>query len=391
MLETLSSHTHVFYPWSEAQNGSETNDQGGTGDASPIRFGSGIPPHVALLVTQRKLLFEFQKFSSGYDDRMTNLINAVFDDRNVANGSISEHRIRNIVSQSQEQFYEKLVDQIKDLTRMASGNASTFFTAEGGQNVLLPQHNSRTDERNVYLLHHHHGKLQILPKNFSWPKGTPRDVWRRWNLGDTVNGVPPLRILNADDVMFLKQKNSDSTGKKVRAPTKTLYELRTLCLFIKEEAQRKGVYPDDDRIQDEATCTRIFDQIASTENGLISGRKRKTQIQWRTTIKKVGPLRKKANGKQQSQVLTGTQHVTAGEQGNTNAPAVRGRQETTRTATMAQRKRRGSGENQQSSATSSRRNSNTNKRRRTGTAATVDRDTTDGNRNQRTLAEAFGW
>jgi hypothetical protein len=107
LLQQLSDAAIIMYPW----QGDENDD-----DNDNIHFGSGIPPHVVLLLTQRKLLHEFRQFATGYDGRMTDLINNIFDDRNVANGTISEQRIRNTINATQQRFYDRFFERFNDGT-----------------------------------------------------------------------------------------------------------------------------------------------------------------------------------------------------------------------------------------------------------------------------------
>ena len=108
---------------------------------------------------------------------MTDLIINIFDDRNVANGTISEHRIRNIINATQQRFYDRFFN-----------DGTNNFNVEGATQQVPATH------RGGFAPHYHHGKYWRLPENFGYPKGTARDLWRRWNCGDTVNNPPQLRV-----------------------------------------------------------------------------------------------------------------------------------------------------------------------------------------------------
>ena len=260
----LLEKAKVCYPWELAEEG----------DGS-IKFGSGIPPHVALMVTQTKLLHDFRNFASGYDDRMTNLLNKVFDDRNVIQGGMSEQRIHRIMNQSQESFYGKLIEEIKEIT---SGNATS---TDRGTGMQSKRSFSRT--KKGYSPHYHGGKFWRLPEDFVWPKGTARDIWRRWNLGDDVNGVPPLSILTSSEFRFLDKPNE-------RPARKTYSDLKYVCTYVREEAEKKGIVCPEE--MDDEKCIEIFNQVATVENGLIAGKNRKSQCQWRTAIRRIQFLRR---------------------------------------------------------------------------------------------------
>lgn len=275
LLEQLSAAAVVLYPW---------ENDGDNEDSGEIQFGSGIPPHVVQLLTSRKLLHEFRHFASGYDGRMTNLINGIFDDRNVANGTISEHRIRSIITTTYDRLFEKLTNQ----------GATT--------NNLEVATQQRTQG---FAPHYHHGKYWRLPANFGFPKGTARDLWRRWNVGDTVNNVPPLRTLDAKEFKFMDGIAGQRPSRKIVA------DMKMVCEFIESLAKESGV--DCCQGLSEMQCFEIFDQVASTENGLQSTSNRRAHIQWRTAIRKIQRLKQQSRDQAAPPATTGPMTETAAE------------------------------------------------------------------------------
>nr|MDA3834232.1 hypothetical protein [Spirochaetales bacterium] len=263
LLEQLSEAAIIMYPWQDDP------DDGNNGD---IHFGSGIPPHVVLLLTQRKLLHEFRQFATGYDGRMTDLINNIFDDRNVANGTISEHRIRTIINTTQEQFYDRLFQRLNN-------HQSTNLEATSQQN--------QSAQRGGFAPHYHHGKYWRLPANFGFPKGTARDLWRRWNVGDTVNNVPPLRCLKAKDFKFMDGVAGQRPARKV------FNDMKSVCDFIDSLAKENGVDCCVEALS-LAQCFDIFDKVATVDNGLSANSNRKAHTQWRTAIRNIQRIRQKS-------------------------------------------------------------------------------------------------
>ena len=98
--------------------------------------------------------------------------------------------------------------------------------------------------------HYHHGKYWRLPENIGFPRGTARDLWRRWNIGDTVNDVPPLRSLEAKEFKFIR---------------KIVNDMKTVCDFIESLAREAGVDCRQQALSETQCC-----EISSLDNGLIS-------------------------------------------------------------------------------------------------------------------------
>ena len=81
------------------------------------------------------------------------------------------------------------------------------------------------------------------------------DLWQKWNIGDTVEQIPPLNILQQPDYKFLDniaktdQEKRFSTGKhkdNKRPASKTYSDIKCLCDFIKDKAIEKGMDPSND-------------------------------------------------------------------------------------------------------------------------------------------------
>ena len=142
ILHCLSNNVHVLQPW----------DQGALGGA--LQFGSGIPPHVAILISQQAIIKELDQFVSSFDSTM----NRIFDERNVAAGGMSEARMKEIVqgvrtglTQEMQQF------MANEIQRYGFGG-----------NVQQPQHaagNDRARGQRGFGLHLFNGKFHRVPQD----------------------------------------------------------------------------------------------------------------------------------------------------------------------------------------------------------------------------------
>jgi len=60
-------------------------------------------------------------------------------------------------------------------------------------------------------------------------------LWRRWNIGDTVNNVPPLRCPKAKDFKFMDGVAGQRPARKV------FNDMKSVCNFIDSLAKENGV------------------------------------------------------------------------------------------------------------------------------------------------------
>jgi hypothetical protein len=80
------------------------------------------------------------------------------------------------------------------MERMAHKVGAPFGGAPGQGPVVPPQ------ARHTWRLHVYGGTFHVLPQKWWFPSSTPLQLWIQWLLGDTVNEVPPLKMLNGADV-----------------------------------------------------------------------------------------------------------------------------------------------------------------------------------------------
>jgi hypothetical protein len=88
---------------------------------------------------------------------------------------------------------------------------------------------------------HGNGIFSRLPADYEFPQAEVYDCWIKWNIGDSVRGIPPLRILHAKDFAFMDSR----LNKKCCATRNTFADLKFLCNFIEEEAKLNGMDPSN--------------------------------------------------------------------------------------------------------------------------------------------------
>ena len=54
-----------------------------------------------------------------------------------------------------------------------------------------------------YRWHYFDGHFHHVPKDWHFPRIGVLDAWKQWWIGDSVQGIPPLRMLDSKDLEFL--------------------------------------------------------------------------------------------------------------------------------------------------------------------------------------------
>jgi rubredoxin len=233
---------------------------------------------VALAVSQQVMIRDLESFISGFDDRM----NRIFDERSV-NGGVSLATLRQMNAELHERFRADIRAEIQ---RYSLGGPTRTTNTTGGGTA-----ETRGDPAVGFQPHHYGGKFHKVPENWRFPKCNAKLLWVQWNVGDTVNNVPPLRTLIVNDFKHLDElrKNVPRGQKKPREVRKTWNEISTLCNYIEKIATEKGAY--------RMGATRdvygsMYDSIATEENGLKVIHARETTLSWYKTFHAVEAILK---------------------------------------------------------------------------------------------------
>jgi len=272
IMECFAGNVTVIQPWDSGLNDGN------------LKFGSGIPPHVALQVCQQAMIRDLEKFVSGFDETM----NRIFDEQNVQAGGISEGRMRSIVQEVRTGFEETVRQQLAaEIRRYGLGGA-----VQQPQHAADDQGGPNQNPMNTgYTLHFYGGKFHRVPQGWRFPSCGIRQLWIKWHIGDSVNNIPPLRSLNGADVKHLDALPNPNNQKR-RLARKILADIRIVCTYIDRIADVNNWNavgkPRDDLIQ-------FFDNVATTENGLISSNARAPHTQWRTAVHAIAAAKKRAS------------------------------------------------------------------------------------------------
>ena len=250
-LDMLFDDVKVDYPWERAS-------------PDGLQFGSGIPPHVALLVSQQVIIRDMDRFISGFDDRM----NRIFDQRSVG-GGVSIATIRELVT---GELLPGIREELRaEIARYGVGGPTRQEDGNSGNGT-----GRLSSATTGYKLHMYGGRFHKVPEDWRIPNGTLKSLWIAWNCGDTVSNIPPLRMLTPNDVKHLEELPIQPGEKGHRKARKALSDIHKLCKYIRDIAIDLGAYHDD---MTPPQLSNVLDSVASMENGLASNSERNMQTQ----------------------------------------------------------------------------------------------------------------
>ena len=93
-------------------------------------------------------------------------------------------------------------------------------------------------------MHYFDGCFHCVLKDWHFPCIGILDTWKQWWIGDSVQGIPPLRVLDLKDLEFLdaiplsEEEQHGQTGpnkNQCRPACKTLCDLKFLMLYITDK------------------------------------------------------------------------------------------------------------------------------------------------------------
>jgi hypothetical protein len=70
-------------------------------------------------------------------------------------------------------------------------------------------------------------------------------LWQTWLLGDTVQNVPPLHMLSANDVAHLVALPLERGTRRRPARKKTLSDIRYLINYVESKVREAGQWTEE--------------------------------------------------------------------------------------------------------------------------------------------------
>jgi hypothetical protein len=256
LMEPLIDHTVVMYPWQQG--------------ADEFEF-TGVPPHVATLHEIRRVGEAQKSLVKEFLDGMDGLLNR----RNIQGSVMTEDKLREIVM---------------DATASLRNQVNTLETT-GGMDAMAQAAERQTDARQKtsYQVYMHGGMLSMLPATWRFPTSGALHVWQLWNLGNRVEGTPPLKIIKANDVKFVNRLPLQDNEKR-RPARKTLCDLKFLMTFIEDKIRAKGKWVEDHTFASVTQMyTEVADELVLRGDSLRAndGARRDGQLKWTTLVRTI--------------------------------------------------------------------------------------------------------
>ena len=139
-----------------------------------------------------------------------------------------------------------------------------------------------------YCWHYFDGHFHHVLKDWCCPCIGVLDAWKQWWIGDSVRGIPPLRMLDSKDLEFLdaiplseeEQHGRTGPNKNRRRPArKTLCDLKFLMMYITDKVVATG------RFADVITMASVVDMLSVVATEF--GGARNSQKKWHTISQEI--------------------------------------------------------------------------------------------------------
>ena len=224
---------------------------------------TGIPNHVVLLASQRSLVLQQKKLITNNDSIPLLIQNAIKDSGVVSNDY-------NRVVQELEHISQKL-HEMQNQENKEDGENTEEQSNEGD--------NWRSTTTMQISLHLHEGEYIRIHPDFIFPKNCSlRDMFFRYHLTDSRNGIPPLKVLDSKSVRHIKR------GKG------TLSDIRFLMRYLERAANEKG--RTCNRLASQEEATRLFEEIKDSVYKYDKESERAEQYKWATWVRKIRRARR---------------------------------------------------------------------------------------------------
>ena len=141
----------------------------------------GVPPHVAVLQELQSLKVKKQSLI----DNFISKVKTAIEECDLASGTLSEQRLWQIFDGFSADICEQLLNIGQGAGDAEADEAQCIETGQG------------------YHWHYFDGCFHCVPKGWHFPHIGVLDAWKQWWIGDSVQDIPPLRMLDSKDLEFL--------------------------------------------------------------------------------------------------------------------------------------------------------------------------------------------
>ena len=253
---------------------------------------TGVPPHVLLMNKMEELLQKFEGIRGDIKDD----VGGMLDSRGVGGSEFHTNQIleaiRNIsVNRQEATTIEGETSVVSDMIitneeeEIASEHIENCDAENNSEIEAILNQRRRTKTKRIMAkrqltMGYHHGKLQVLPPCWEFPKMNIKQLIDNWYVGNLREQIPALVLLTHHDVAHLGR--SKSTGKV------KLRQMRLVMSQIERYARMENCY-ESDKSKWTAEYTRILWEKVGTKyiGAEFGGKNRNAELSWKTLFNKM--------------------------------------------------------------------------------------------------------
>jgi hypothetical protein len=255
LLAEVTPVVRVRYPW----------DPGTVDDPSIV--GTGIPPHVAILQELRTMGEASNRFIADFSRR----IHEILDERAIEVGGMSGPALARAIQDGTREIRE-------NMELMAQRAGVPLGAAPPGVGPVVPP-----QARHRWRLHVYGGTFHVLPQQWRFPSCSPLQLWIQWLLGDTVNEVPPLKMLNGQDVAHLDALPLPA-GSRRRKARKILCDLRFMMNLVERMVRLNDSWADEHTLESANEMFRTVSHHFVLEDEGVRHIRRTEHLKWQSFV-----------------------------------------------------------------------------------------------------------
>ena len=277
----------VKYPWNA------------TSETPPL---TGIPPHVVLLNDMEKAS---QQLSS-LRQQLKEDLNGMLDERGIGGNEFHTNAILDAISEISRKIHNPTLpaetNEIPEgvpilvLSEDEDDNINDDLTleADGGrvremESLKRKRETERSREqvkKRRLKIGYHHGRLQLLPRHWVFPKMTMKQLLENWFIGDATEKVPPLALLKTNDVAHIKTDKDKNAGRNA------LRKIKILMKVAKRFALEENCWSDK-RVEWDVNYVKVMWEKVGMAHLMnkYGGKRKNLEISWKTVCNNIAKLK----------------------------------------------------------------------------------------------------
>ena len=278
----------VAYPWDS------------TVDTPKI---TGVPPHVLLMAEIEELKIKFDALQVTIKSDMKDAL----DERGVGGSEYHTNSILEAIKESEARMLSGvngtgppslvsenggtllITDEDNALEHVTEG-ISEDDLANGGtiqdESEALISSRTRTIQEALLSsrrlrMGYHHGRLQVLPPKWTFPKMNIKQLVDNWYIGSKKDCVPPLKLLEPLHVQHLGTTKNKNQGRV------KLRQMKLIMTKIEEYATIEGIYDGNPAKWTSEYCTKLWEMVGEKYINARFRGNRTVEMSWKTLYNKM--------------------------------------------------------------------------------------------------------